>query len=259
MQISELMSVDLVTVSPKTTIHDALDQLDRNDVRHLPVLEGGRLVGILSDRDLYFEVEEDGARPVSELMHTSVQTLEPESGVVAAALEMSLQKIGCLPVVKDGHLLGLLTEVDLMAAFRDLCGGVEHLDQNPSVETRMTREVKTVTPETTLRQAAELLRELDVRHLPIVADGKLASVISDRDLRLAHGQHLAPDTPLSQVMVPRTIVVAPEARLHHAAKLMVEHRISCLPVCEGLGHHLVGILTSTDLLDHCMDNLREDE
>lgn len=259
MQISELMSVDLTTLSPTTTVHDALDEMDRNDVRHLPVLEGGRLVGILSDRDLYVEDEEHEGRPVSELMHASVQTLEPHSGVVTAALEMSIQKIGCVPVVEDERLVGLVTEVDLMAAFRDLCGDVEHLGQNPAVETRMTREVRTAPPETTLKQAAALLREHDVRHLPIVEDGRLVGVISDRDLRMAYGQHLPPETEVAQVMVPRTIVVAPEARLHHAAKLMVEHRISCLPVCEGLGQHLIGILTSTDLLDHCLDNLREDE
>jgi len=259
MQISELMTEELVTVAPDTTIDDALEQMDRNEVRHLPVLDGGGLIGIVSERDLLGETERDGAAFVRDVMHADVRTLEPDTGVVSAALEMSLQKIGCLPVVERGRLVGILTEVDLLGAFRDLCGDLAHLGQNPAVETRMTREVRTVAPSTTLAQAEALCRTHDVRHLPVVEEERLVGLVSERDLRWARGQRLLGDTQMVQVMSPRTVVVAPEARLAHAAKLMLQHRISSLPVCTGLGHQLVGILTSSDLLDHCMDNLREDE
>ncbi len=259
MQVSDLMSSDLLTAGPDTTLDDALDLMDRNDVRHLPVVDGDGLVGIVSDRDLLAEGEDDGAQLVREVMHSPVKTLDPEASVVSAALEMSLQKIGCMPVVRRGRLVGLVTAGDLLAAFRDLCADAAHVDQNPSVETRMSRAVRTVSPATSLKEAAELCREIDVRHLPVVEDEKLVGVVSDRDLRMAKGQHLDETTPVREVMAPRAVVVAPEARLAHAAKLMIEHRISSLPVCEGLTQHVVGILTSTDLLDHCMDNLREDE
>jgi CBS domain-containing protein len=99
-------------------------------VRHLPVLEDGRVVGIVSQRDLLaaslskaldFEARDRRtflrSVDVGEVMSREVVTIAPEASLADAAALMLGRRIGCLPVVKpDGTLVGLVTETDLLRA-----------------------------------------------------------------------------------------------------------------------------------------------
>lgn len=124
------------------------------------------------------------------------------------------------------------------------------------VRTRMTRDVITASPETTLAQALELTRAHAIRHLPIVSNDQLVGIASNRDMRLAHPPVYSADTAamqealhrvrLGQIMIREVITVAPEATIEEAARLLCSHPIGCLPVlADGA---LVGIITESDLL-----------
>jgi acetoin utilization protein AcuB len=92
--------------------------------RHLPVVEDGRLVGILSDRDLRPVLLSPGlARArVRELMSEDLTTVGPDAPLEEAASLLVVKKIGCLPVVAQGRLVGIVTETDLLAVLVELLG-----------------------------------------------------------------------------------------------------------------------------------------
>lgn len=124
------------------------------------------------------------------------------------------------------------------------------------VRSRMTPNVHTASPDTTLAEALAITREHRIRHLPILEDGRLVGLLSDRDLRLAippawaaqHDELLAAlnDRHVREIMVTDLITVATDTPIEDAARLLYTHRIGCLPVLDDGA--LVGILTETDLL-----------
>lgn len=127
------------------------------------------------------------------------------------------------------------------------------------VRSRMIPDVVTVASSTSLGEALRLTREHAIRHLPVVDDGQLAGVVSDRDLRLAAPPVWASGTDydelraafenkcVSDVMTAHTIISTTEdTPIEDAARLLYEHRIGCLPVMRGT--ELVGIITETDVM-----------
>ena len=97
--------------------------LHEHHIRHLPVLAGGRLVGILSDRDLALvaSLQVDEARvPVSEAMTPDPRALAPETSLEWVAAEMAERRIGSVVVMDRGHVVGIFTTVDALAALQSL-------------------------------------------------------------------------------------------------------------------------------------------
>lgn len=120
------MTRDVVTVAPTTPLAEALELLRSHRIRHLPVVDGARVVGILTDRDLRFAMgagasEEEGT--VADVMVAPAITTPPETPVESAARTLIEHRIGCLPVVEDDALVGILTESDLLRGFVDLMAG----------------------------------------------------------------------------------------------------------------------------------------
>jgi acetoin utilization protein AcuB len=125
------MTRELVTVVSETTAAEALALCRMNRIRHLPVLEGRRLVGVISDRDLRAATPALGdlARAealdrirVADEMARDVATAGPEDPIEDAAMAMYERKIGCLPVVDGEDLVGILTTSDVMRALVRLVG-----------------------------------------------------------------------------------------------------------------------------------------
>ena len=129
-QVRDLMSRPVRTLDRNDTLTLADSVMRDERIRHLPVLDGrGRLVGILSQRDLFLNalVRALGygtmARDrsfhtlvVKEVMTEDVVTATPETLITAAAQMMVDRKIGCLPVVEGGTLVGILSESDIVSA-----------------------------------------------------------------------------------------------------------------------------------------------
>lgn len=126
-QLSKIMSPTLITVETHTSLRQAQRILDQYKIRHLFVMDGKRLVGIVTDRDLrkaapsskspltaHEREEFMDELKVVEVMSRKLITASPTTTVREAAKVMVHEKIGCLPVV-DGHtLVGIVTETDLL-------------------------------------------------------------------------------------------------------------------------------------------------
>lgn len=132
--VSEIMRREVVTLAVKETLDLTQDLMNLGRVRHLPVLDDGRLVGIVSQRDLLaaaltkvLDFDPTSRRSflrsveVGEVMAKDVVTAGPDTTLGEVARILVQRKIGCLPVVAPGGaLLGLVTETDLLsAAFLD--------------------------------------------------------------------------------------------------------------------------------------------
>ena len=132
----------------------------------------------------------------------------------------------------------------------------------------MTPDPLTVQPDDTLRTAQERMSECAWRRLPVVDEnGRLVGIITDRDVRLAlnsplvlrerwQDDMLINQTTVEVCMTPDPVVVAPDSPLQDAADMLLQRKISGLPVVDG--DRLVGIITVTDLLGALRDLLRRE-
>ncbi|MBT6434293.1 MAG: CBS domain-containing protein [Deltaproteobacteria bacterium] len=110
------MSQTLITISPDLSIDDAKERMAENGIRHIPVLENNRLIGILSARDLLvfdsIPTNQNTVWPVSAAMTTRPITC-PSDTPLAEALElMSNESIGAVPVMDGDEIKGIFTSVD---------------------------------------------------------------------------------------------------------------------------------------------------
>lgn len=128
------MTREVVTVGPEATAAEALALCRERRIRHVPVVEGGRLVGIISDRDLRSATPALGDPDrtaaleritVGDVMARDIVTARPDDPIEHAAMAMYEKKIGCLPVVDGDALVGILTASDVMKAFVQLVGAHE--------------------------------------------------------------------------------------------------------------------------------------
>jgi acetoin utilization protein AcuB len=121
------MTREVVTVSPTDTVADALELIRSHNIRHLPVMDAGRLVGVVTDRDLRLAISPDGRNapeiPVEDVMSSSPITVAPGTPIETAAEILTEHRIGCIPVLEDGELVGILAESDLLRAFVELMSG----------------------------------------------------------------------------------------------------------------------------------------
>lgn len=132
MLVKDVMRHPVFTVGPEVTLEDAYRFLLEKGIRHLPVVEGGRVVGIITDRDIRLATSHlnpkgpcPGCTRVEEVMTRGVVTAHPLDPVEEAARVMRERKIGSLPVLEDGTLVGIVTGIDLLDALLKLTGVTE--------------------------------------------------------------------------------------------------------------------------------------
>ena len=130
MKVRELMTGGLVCVTPETPVVDARQTMLTKQIRHLLVTEDRRLLGIVTDRDIRLNLPSQATSlsvwemnyllsrlTVGEVMTKSVIIIGPDREARDAARLMMEHKIGALPVVDDDHLIGIVTETDILRAF----------------------------------------------------------------------------------------------------------------------------------------------
>jgi acetoin utilization protein AcuB len=132
----------------------------------------------------------------------------------------------------------------------------------------MTPQVHTLPPEATLEDAILFERKHKVRHIPIVENGRLVGIVTDRDIKRAtpslvggidqdNYELMTRTTPVSRIMTRDPITGAPSTTLREALELFSARRVGCLPVLDL--DMVVGIVTSTDLLRAFGEHLRATE
>lgn len=122
MKVREIMKPSPITVTDVTELGDAARTMMKSGIRHLPVTRNGRLCGILSERDILqyralASYREDWTHaPVTAAMVAAVQTAGPEDSLTEVAGRLAQARIGALPIVDHGALLGIITVTDVLEA-----------------------------------------------------------------------------------------------------------------------------------------------
>ena len=130
MKIKDIMTAEVVTLKVDEELSLASDIMTLARIRHLPIVEGENLVGIISQRDLFkaslasavgYDYGKDRKHLktvlIKEVMIKDVFTIEPDAKIYEAGRIMLEKKIGCLPVVQDDALVGMVTETDILQFF----------------------------------------------------------------------------------------------------------------------------------------------
>jgi len=261
-RVRDVMSANVHTVHATSSMPLAASIMDLEHVRHVPVIDDDRhVVGLITHRDLLSaqlttmaEVSAGGpasldlAVPVSRIMRTKVWTIQSSALAVSAARLLRDHRFGCLPVVDDGKLVGIVTESDLLALV------TEALEPSAparplKVENAMTLFPITITPETTISAARALMDSYEVRHLPVTNGEHTVGVVSDRDLRVAEAVYATRDDASAQLAVAlvgteKLYEVSPEALLEVVLAEMSRLKIGAAMVIDN--GRLVGVLTTME-------------
>jgi len=131
LRVRDVMSVSPVTIPPSMSVHEAHTLMQQRKVRHLPVLQDGCLVGMVSDRDIRLVLPSPATSlavweirhlldtlTVGEMMTCFVMTTAPDRLMTEAVGRMLGHRVGALPVVEDRCVVGILTRTDVLRAFR---------------------------------------------------------------------------------------------------------------------------------------------
>ena len=121
----------------------------------------------------------------------------------------------------------------------------------------ITREVVTIGPEASVKEAFGLLKSMGIRHLPVVKEGRLKGIVTDRDLRRPKISdvfkswdelyRLNDEIQVQDIMVAPAVTILEETTIQEAAKVMAQKRIGALPVTDKNGK-LSGIISESDIL-----------
>lgn len=138
MIVKDVMKKTVISVEPETTVTEAKELMNKNNISKLPVIKGGKLVGIITKNDLLqagpslattldmYEISYLLSKlNVKKIMTSKVITCVPDDVVEEAARIMVEKQIGCLPVVKNNAVVGIITENDLFQLFTNMFGAAE--------------------------------------------------------------------------------------------------------------------------------------
>lgn len=133
MLVKDHMTTDLMVLKRTETVKKAQNIFENNSFRHLPIVEEGHVLGIISDRDINRSIaisasvsdmcgiEMDADLKVESIMTKDYLSIAPDAPLKEAGRIMMERKIGCLPVIEKDKLVGIITETDILKKFIEMC------------------------------------------------------------------------------------------------------------------------------------------
>jgi CBS domain-containing membrane protein len=269
MQVRDVMQRHVTIVHEDEPLALAQQLMHWLEIRHLPVLRRGdeRVVGLLSERDLLRAVAAGAAaeglqRPVRDFMVSPVEHIHPNAPLADAAADFNTKKLGCLPVIDAGELVGILAVGDVLSVLAQYPADhrAPKVPQNVRpIASIMYPEPVAVHANDMLMPTAVRLATLGVRHACVVDEtGVVTGMLSDRDVRRALGdpkhivgsEHMPArlrNLRVAQVMTPNPCTIEQDASISTALSLLLTRRVGALPVVDGNGR-LRGIVSYVDML-----------
>lgn len=278
-RVGDLVSWRLTTAEPEWPLQQAAATMARAKVRRLPVASGDELIGIVSDTDLFAaivpgdgweharavrkeralrRVHQSGAvRTVADLMSSPVLTIEPDAKVVDAVRKMASSGVSSLIVQRGDDAEGIITKrgviTKLMAEGRAL--------EDIRVADVMSAPVRMIDASATIEACSARMVEEDVRRFPVTREGRIAGIISDKDIlsavlaeRWRANRRVPASFIVADVMRPAVGVtetagtegLVPEMNLWDAADRIAAAATRRLPVVQA--GKIIGTVGEADIL-----------
>lgn len=272
MKVNDLMSAPVYVASPEDTIGHVKNLMLKHKISRVMIVYEGAPIGIITKYDLAQMVETSEAEwrrrnqertMAKSIMSENLVTITPDASMRQAAQEMTSIGIGSLPVVKDGDLLGILSETDIVSHFAQTNSKVK-------VETLMTDRFLTCHRHHSINHVFRAMDESGV-YRTIVQEGNGVPVgiithtnlsfakepfVDSKDIVMVRKAEHAGEQKnryvkkvlqvAEDIMTEPLITISRDATVVEAARLMVDKRIDCLPIVEdGV---LAGIVSKSDIV-----------
>jgi CBS domain-containing protein len=260
MKVRDIMRPARWTIGPDDSLGRAERIMARRRLHQLMVVDAGAIAGLLSERDVLdyrasAKGDEDWWRvSVRRAMQGIPATANPEETVAAAIDRLAKSPVDVLPVVEHGFLIGQITATDLFEAERV---PIEPSPQPLTATDAMTEPAVSVGPTDSLLDAAKLMVDHQVRHLPVVENGVVVGMLSDRDIRTVVGDPVryvesregdgAHELNVREAMAPTAVTVRANRPLRELANELADEKIGALPIVDADGK-LIGIVSYVDAL-----------
>jgi len=179
MTVAEIVSGSVPSLSPESSVLDAGKIMSENHIKRMPVTDGEKLVGVITQTDLVRTLTAYGMwREVSEIMNSDIASIQQDSTAADAAKIMSDRGISCVVVLDKEKVVGVLTERDLLKRV------VARQDDPAKIKTRdvMSSPVKTTPPNHSVFSAARMMEEMSIRRLIVTEDERLCGILSQTDI-----------------------------------------------------------------------------
>lgn len=258
--VRDIMRSARCTIRPDDTLGRAAQIMAHGRRHQLLVVDADALAGVISERDVLDRrvVAKAGEAwwrmPVRSAMQAIPVTAGPDEPVTDAIDRLARSPVDVLPIVEHGFLIGELTATELFRA--------ERVSAEPPIgpvtaAEAMTEPAVSIGPTDSLLDAARLMVDYQIRHLPVVDNGAVVGMLSDRDIRTIAGDPVryvesreddgARMLNVRDAMADAPVTVRGDRPLTEVANKLADERVGALPVVDGDGK-LIGIVSYVDAL-----------
>ncbi|HMK53806.1 MAG TPA: CBS domain-containing protein [Methanobacteriaceae archaeon] len=263
MHVHDIMSKEVVVIDKDQNIHDALKLMKKHKISRLPVVNTNHnhqkeLVGIITEKDIASHLGSSkygNLAPshfhVSTVMTATPVTIPSNRSIGIAAQIMLEHRIGGLPVVDDGEIVGMITKSDFMHT----CQGRPF--NEIKVEERMTTEIVTVAPQDRLVHARRIMMDDDLGRVIVTEGDEIHGILTAKDIALSmiSFRKVVPDKYMSSrirnllvedVMTQNVKTINKDATIDEATSMMLDNGFSGLLVMDD---QMEGVITKTNVLE----------
>jgi CBS domain-containing protein len=256
LKVRDILNPNVVTVSPAETVLCAAKQMCHHRVSCVVVVDGGSVVGLLTQKDLVLGIaqEQEGycQLPVAERMSSPVLVAPPDMPVLEAAQILRSSRIKHLPIVAERKLVGIVTQTDITR-------GLIYMTPLQRVCEVMNPHVTTIDEGTTVVEAAQLMAAQKVSCVVVTRFDEPVGILTQKDIlmRVILLQGNPTRTSVGEVMSSPILPIPPDYSVFAASRAMDKMSIHRLVVNDA--GHIRGIVSQTDILHAVERRLVEEE
>ena len=249
LKVGDFMSSPVVTVRPDTNFVDAVQLMILKGIGNLAVVEGEKVDGIITERELLQHLVLNKTVPNKQVRYVMTQKftkVTPETSVVDAAKTMISKKARLLVFQKDrrtgaDQLAGIITASDIVVAFLQT-------DRNPSIESVMTNRIFALKPGNTILASAKLMLKKGIGSVVVSANASPYAIFTERDLlKRVLGEHVDIEDKVGSYCTRPVLTARLGIGAKDAAKIMFSRKIKRLPLTKG--GKVVAMVTARDLVE----------
>ena len=256
LNVGDVMSNEVATIRPDEIVISAAKIMSDKKISCLVVMENGNVAGIITETDVLRRVGDKGKdiyrTKLSRIMSSPVESVLPDLSVLEASKIMGAKHIKRLPILKDGKLIGIVTQTDLVRALTSY--GLWR-----DISEIMSRDVSGIQRNASIAEAAELMTSRKISCIIVMDEDDVVGVLTEKDLlgRVVALQRDPAVTRVEEVMSFPVASVPSAFSVFSASKVMEEMNIRRLVIMKD--KHLCGVVTQTDIFMAVRNKLQAEE